>query len=207
MMVELIVYLEPNLEFKTSVENFLKSVKETNTAVKYGCHISMTGFFHVNEEETITVKELLDVVLDQFNNTVDQIPIVNLNALVIKKENIPVHLLLPVTGTDDYKRFMSVFAEKSKETVTLRLKRIDHISLAYWDEPNATPTEQSQWKEYVEQGLFDKLKEQADIYFQKVKPPTHWDIALYKRVVKGELVGQEHIFQELGRWSTTTTTT
>lgn len=196
--MELIIYLEPNIEFKNKVEEFLKNIKEITTAIKYGCHVSMTGFFHV--KQSTEFKEILDRVLNDYKFT-DNVPQVDLKPLLVKKENVPIHLLLPVTFTDDYKRVMSILAEKCKEMVTLRLKRIDHISLAYWDEPNATLTQKSHWQTLVDQGIFDKIKQDADIYFQQVDSPNHWDVVLYERVLKGDLVGQVHEFKELGRWS------
>ncbi|KAI8095512.1 hypothetical protein BDF21DRAFT_457803 [Thamnidium elegans] len=197
--MELIIYLEPNLEFKESVQEFLNSIKETTTAIKYGCHISMTGFFYLEQDQDQELKFLLDNILRNFKISVKVPPLVNLNPLLVKKQD---HLLLQVTNTDDYKNAISSLAEKCKEIVTLRLKRMDHISLAYWDEPNATPKQQMQWKVSMDQGIFDKIKQEADIYFQQVDSPVHWDVVLYERVSKGLLVGQAHIFKELDRWQT-----
>ncbi|KAI9260106.1 hypothetical protein EDC94DRAFT_660396 [Helicostylum pulchrum] len=198
--MELIIYLEPNLKFKESVQEFLNSITETTTtAIKYGCHISMTGFFYVEQQDQ-EFKMLLDSILKNYKFS-DKVvrPKVNLNPLLVKNKD---HLLLQVTDTDDYKNVMSILAEKCREMVTLRLKRVDHISLAYWDEPNATPKQQMQWKESVDQGIFDKIKQEAAIYFQQVDSPVHWDIVLYERVSKGLLVGQAHVFKELARWQT-----
>ncbi|KAG2235404.1 hypothetical protein INT48_005754 [Thamnidium elegans] len=190
---------KPNLEFKESVQEFLNSIKETTTAIKYGCHISMTGFFYLEQDQDQELKFLLDNILRNFKISVKVPPLVNLNPLLVKKQD---HLLLQVTNTDDYKNAISSLAEKCKEIVTLRLKRMDHISLAYWDEPNATPKQQMQWKVSMDQGIFDKIKQEADIYFQQVDSPVHWDVVLYERVSKGLLVGQAHIFKELDRWQT-----
>lgn len=195
--MELIIYLEPNLEFKETVQEFLNSIKKPTTAIKYGCHISMTGFFYVEQDQEF--KMLLDEILKHFKFSDTVLPKVNLNPLLVKNGD---HLLLQVTDTDDYKNLMSILAEKCKEMVTLRLKRVDHISLAYWDEPNATPKQQIEWKESVDQGVFDEIKQEADIYFQQVDSSVHWDVVLYERVSKGLLVGQAHVFKELARWLT-----
>lgn len=201
MPTELIIYLEPSLDFKEQVETFLKQ-SETDfgwtTANKYGCHITMAGFFRVEDSEEI--KRIVDQVLNGMKFTI--IPHVNLNPLLVhnEKTNLPVHLLLPVTSTDDYRTVLSMIAEKCKQIVLLRLKKANHISLAYWDEEKATPIQQNQWQKSVSNGVFDKIKQVADTYFQHVVSPRKWDIVLYERVLKGDLVGQHHVFKELGRW-------
>lgn len=200
MSTELIIYLEPSSEFKKQVEIFLKQTEATSgwtTANKYGCHITMAGFFRVDDSQEI--KKRIDESLKGIEFTT--IPQVNKPLLVYdKNSNLPVHLLLPVTLTDSHKAAISIIAEKCRQIVLLRLKKVNHISLAYWDEENATPIQTSMWQESVSSGIFDKMKQSADTYFQDVISPRNWDIVLYERVFKGSLVGQHHVFKELGRW-------
>jgi hypothetical protein len=200
--VELIIYLEPNPEFKHTVENFLKESAERfgpTTANKYDCHITMTGFFTVKDSnEQSGIKHMLNDIL----TTNFRIPQINLKSLLVQndKTHLPIHLLLPVTAPKEYHTAMSNLAEKCKNIVSLRLKKINHVSLAYWDEPEATPTQKTQWEELVSNGIFDKIQQAADLYFQDIMSPHQWDIVLYQRVLKGALVDQHHVFKELGRW-------
>lgn len=201
MSTELIIYLEPSSDFKERVDNFLKETETTlgwTTANKYGCHVTMAGFFRVKDSQEI--KNEMDKVLNATLFTVT--PQVGKPLLIHdEKTHIPVHLLLPITLTDQYKAAMVRIAETCKHIVLLRLKNINHISLAYWDEEKATSIQQSQWQDLVSNGLFDKMKKLADTYFQEdMGGPCNWDIVLYERVFKGDLVGQQHIFKELGGW-------
>ncbi|KAG2210052.1 hypothetical protein INT47_003488 [Mucor saturninus] len=200
MSIELIIYLEPSSEFKDQVDTFLKETEATlgwTTANKYGCHITMAGFFKVEDSQEI--KNKMDSVLKNTRFTVA--PQVGKPLLIRdEKTNLPVHLILPITSTEEYREAMAMIAEECKQVVLLRLKKINHISLAYWDEENATSIQQNQWQQLVSKGVFDKIKQSADAYFQDVGDPLSWDIVLYERVSKGDLVGQDHVFKKLGRW-------
>ena len=202
-MVELIVYLEPSVSFKHQVETFVKQCDDKygkTTASKYGCHITMTGFFHIEKEKTQAVVDLFNTTAK--NQYSKHVPHVLTEALIAMDANSqPKHVLMPVTTPDIYHQVMKSLSEKCKPLVNLRLKKINHISLAYFDEPNATINQQNDWQQRVFDGVFEKIKHDADIYFKHIDQPSDWHVVLYKRVYKGESVGESHIFQELNRWS------
>ncbi|CEP15765.1 hypothetical protein [Parasitella parasitica] len=130
------------------------------------------------------------------------LPQVEKKSLLVKDETTqqPAHLLLAVVAPDDYYVAMENMACKCSAIAKLRLKKINHISLAYWDEPQATQDQQEDWCAVSGQRLFESMQRDADIYFCGASDPTYWDVVLYRRVKKGERVGESHVFQELGRW-------
>lgn len=202
--VELIIYLEPCSQFGQAVGDFLREAEVhfgPTTANKYGCHITITGFFNVKDSnEQNEIQHLLDEQLQNFKSATPQI---NMQSLLVRDDNgLPKHLLLPVTAPQEYHTAMSNLAEKCKDIVQLRIKKINHISLAYWNEPEADNAQETKWKEEVRNGAFDKIQQAANVYFQDLPDPCPWDVVLYKRVSKGNLVGQRHVFEELGRWHT-----
>lgn len=203
--LELIIYLEPSAEFKQQVEHFLDTCREKHgptTANKYGCHITMTGFFNVNNvQEQHQMKQLVEKLLQNMGKV--SLPLVERKSLLVKDKFtlLPIHLLLPVSVPEQFSTFMMNLSRECETITTLRLKKINHISLAYWDEPEATQEQQERWHmATTEQDLFEKIQYDADVYFGNVNDPNYWDIVLYQRKQKGKLVGEPHIFQELGRW-------
>ncbi|KAI8636371.1 hypothetical protein BD408DRAFT_426237 [Parasitella parasitica] len=203
--IELIVYLEPSKEFKQHVEHFLYGCKEKygpTTANKYSCHITMTGFFKVNnEEQKGQFKQSLQESFQDIHKA--PLPQVEKKSHLIrdKMTELPIHLLLPVLVPDEYYVAMENITRKFDTIAKLRPKKINHISLAYWDEPQATQEQQRNWCAAVSgQNLFESIQKDADVYFCNASAPTFWDVVLYQRVKKGELVGESHVFQEQGRW-------
>lgn len=195
MLIDLIVYLEPPSEIKQQVDHFLDTTADNigfTTANKYRCHVSMTGFFQTDHDQMDTVKEILDKVL-QHDFKVN--PKLDWNPLIVKDKltSDPYHVLLPVSVSDEYRQCMQAFAKeaRSKLDITVRPKRIDHISLAYWDEH-----EKKDCRE-----LFEKIKEAADAYFNQVGCNGPWSIVLYQRSFRGDGLREPHIFKEISRWN------
>jgi hypothetical protein len=166
----------------------------------------MVGFFTVaNIHEQTAIQQYIDQALCEF-----QLPTLTLSpqvdcksVLVYDSNNCPVHLLLPVTVPKKYLEAMTTLAERCQHVVKLRLKKINHISLAYWDEPEATNEQQQHWEELTNKNLFQQIQNEADDYFASVKKPQSWDIVLYKRVTKGSRVDETHLFEEISRWTST----
>ncbi|KAI8984406.1 hypothetical protein BDF20DRAFT_387550 [Mycotypha africana] len=203
MTTELIIYLEPSYEVRQYIESFLEECKERfgpTTANKYGCHITMVGFFDVdNEAQQEDLKNKLDSLLKKFKTT--SLPIIEIKPFLVtdKETRESVHLLLPVTSPEPYHQLMR---ELAKYYPMLRLKRINHISLAYWDEPEATRLEQEHWKKSRKE-IFQQIQEYATQYFKQLDSTNmNWDVVLYKRKVKGDHVGEKHVFEEIQRWHT-----
>lgn len=204
--IELIVYLEPSTKFKHQVEHFLDSCKAKygpTTANKYGCHITMTGFFAVHtENDQMQVQQLLDASLQDIHKASPP-PQVERKSLLVKDKTAqqPVHLLLPISVSEGFHVALENLSRKCANIATLRLKKVNHISLAYWDEPEDTQEQQERWRLAVaEQRLFENIQDDADRYFGGVHDPLYWDVVLYQRVQKGNLVGESHVFRELSRW-------
>lgn len=207
--MELIIYLEPSKEVKQSVELFLTEMEQkygSTTANKYSCHTSMTGFFRIEEDQVNEIIEFLNKDTIHFRSRKDATPQINFNSIIAydKSTNTPKHLLLPIKAPQIYHDMMD---KLSKVVPFIRVKRIDHISLAYWDEPQATTDQREDWEERNKSQIFDNMKRDADIYFKDTKNPLQWDIVLYERVYKGVLIGQHHEFKELGRWPSSSSTT
>lgn len=209
-MAELIVYLEPDQSVRDKVDTFVQSTKKrfnATTATKYSCHVTMTGFFQVRDSavEIPSITRTLDTLLER---KVLPRPTIDYNPVLVKgtKEtrlgrtfiDIPVHLLLPVNAPEAYRELVREFAAQVEG---VRPKSINHISLAYWDEPNATDEEEQAWYRGVSQEhLMEDICEDAKHTFCGPQQPTPWDIVLYQRIVKGEHVGEPHQFKEIRRW-------
>ncbi|KAI7859371.1 hypothetical protein BDC45DRAFT_213826 [Circinella umbellata] len=123
-------------------------------------------------------------------------------------DDYPVHLLLPVSTP---KRFHELVHDFSSELlsanidITIRPKAINHISLAYWDEPNATVDQIAEWDQLVmKDQLMDNMYKVAYDSFNNVMDRPimiEWDLVLYERTVKGVDVGSRHQFVEWARWT------
>ncbi|KAI8983589.1 hypothetical protein BDB01DRAFT_130620 [Pilobolus umbonatus] len=198
-MVELIIYLEPSNPLKGIINEFIEDTSKNlvvNTAIKYNAHITMTGFFTVSTaDEAGRVKDQLNSIIEQYKTKLNTRPLVQYSpSLVEDSVNEPTHLLLPVTVSDEYVAIMQVLASHG---LPLRIKKINHISLAYWDEPLASSDEHSQWLKHRH-----LLKKATQINFkQAILETKTWDIVLYERICKGVYVNEPHQFRELARWS------
>ncbi|KAI8097290.1 uncharacterized protein BX664DRAFT_326041 [Halteromyces radiatus] len=131
------------------------------------------------------------------------------------------HLLLPVEiPKEHHERLMKCaqiinnhYYNNGKGNMMIRSKRIDHISLAYWDEPNATEFETNQWLQWSNgsqvgimiQDIINRLKDLLDDDTDKYIATnlTAWDIVLYERTFKGTHIGERHRFKEIARWIAT----
>ncbi|KAI8080788.1 uncharacterized protein B0P05DRAFT_586657 [Gilbertella persicaria] len=188
-MRELILYLEPPVGFKQHVNSFLDMSKDKfgfTTANRYNCHVSMSGFFTVTDREQEVVQKAIEKVMDK-------LPMVQvqLTPLLVYTNDKPSHLLLPVVAPSFVHTMMASIAQECQDIVKLRLKKINHISLAYWNE------QQKEWNPIV----LKDIKKEADAWFKQTKEPKDtWDIVLYRRTKKSEEIGQPHVFEELKRW-------
>ena len=187
---------------------------------------------HKNDEIIHHIIDILDrLIVNNINNdspAVDTIPILVKKAKIITTttatrtrtmdrnqrepttitiDDYPVHLLLPVSTP---KRFHDIVHDFSLELlssnidINIRPKAINHISLAYWDEPNATVDQIAEWHRLVmEDHLMDNMYKAAyDTFNTTTDSPIMigWDFVLYERTVKGVDVGSRHQFVELARW-------
>ncbi|KAI8877344.1 hypothetical protein K501DRAFT_198409 [Backusella circina FSU 941] len=189
-MVELILYLEPT---KTSLLwNYVQQTTSNynTTASKYACHVTMTGFFSTSNPEAI--RHAFHDAIKAFPSL--DTPTIAKPILVHATEPLKAHLLLPVTVSDDYHRLLSAFASAGP----IRLKKINHISLAYWDEPRATLNDTATWHHFLQTCPLQSITQDFETISEE---QTNWDIVLYQRTLKGEGVGEKHQFKELERYS------
>jgi hypothetical protein len=187
---ELIIYLEPNenCALLKSVNAFLKNDQYMlTTAGRYSCHCSMTGFFHC--PNAVDVQSILGDCIKKGMGEVKLLPV------LIAKETP--HLLLPVEAPRPYRAAIELFAHKMRSQfgVKVRPKRIDHISLAYYDETDGYQG----WLEAVHNGLLNDMKESAMTSIP-ISGQTNWDVVLLRRIHKGVNQGEMHQFEELARW-------
>ncbi|KAI9280901.1 hypothetical protein BC943DRAFT_330535, partial [Umbelopsis sp. AD052] len=186
--VELIVYLEPNADstLMKSVNAFLQ--RHCTTASRYECHCSLTGFFFSDD-----AAQVADVLGDCVPGDLGA---VHVKHGLIAKETP--HLLLPVQAPRPYYAAIELFAHKmaTQQNVQVRPKRIDHISLAYHDEPHG----QQEWDNAVRGGYLHTLQHEALTTIQ-VSDQIGWDIVLLERTSKGTGQGEMHRFRTIRRWN------
>jgi hypothetical protein len=185
-MVELILYLEPTKS--SPLWNYVQDVTSnyTTTASKYACHVTMTGFFSSSHP---------DAICQAFHDTIKRFPsldapIVSKPLLVHETDLLKAHLLLPVSVTEDYHQLLSMFGAADP---SIRRKKINHISLAYWDESVTDKT----WPQFLRTCPLQSI---TQVFEAISSEQTDWDIVLYERTFKGERVGEKHQFKELERW-------
>ncbi|KAJ8659366.1 hypothetical protein O0I10_004726 [Lichtheimia ornata] len=227
--MELILYLEPapTSPFRHHVDSFIQSTRvppAVSTACKYHCHVSMTGFFHVPKDTLPFVITTLDHLLKKDPTTmttsntlltkhdppyIHKDPVLVRNSTIIHNpatgeeqtiNQMPVHLLLSITVPPIYHEIVNELACRIKG---IRAKAINHISLAYWDEPGESRDLQSVWNRRVlEDGMMDDMYRRACEEFGKsdFERAIDWDIVLYQRTSKSTRAGVPHAFVEKKRW-------
>lgn len=80
--------------------------------------------------------------------------------------------------------------------IKVRPKRIDHISLAYYDEPYG----QAAWSEAVRNGLLIDMKESAMTTIE-LSAQTNRDMVLLQQTSKDIGQGGKHEFRQIQRWN------
>ncbi|KAI7883503.1 hypothetical protein K492DRAFT_205323 [Lichtheimia hyalospora FSU 10163] len=223
--MELILYLEPapTSAFRHHVDSFIQSTRvppAVSTACKYHCHISMTGFFRIPKEALSVVMTTLDHLLqaDSTMNTLltkHEPPHIHGDPVLVKKSitlcdpisgqeqtinQMPVHLLLSITVPSIYHHIVNELASCVNG---IRPKAINHISLAYWDEPDESSDLQSIWNRRVlEDGVMDDMYRFACEEFSNMdfESAIEWDVVLYERTSKSTRAGVPHVFEEKKRW-------
>ncbi|KAL0087964.1 hypothetical protein J3Q64DRAFT_1469613 [Phycomyces blakesleeanus] len=212
---EFIVYLEPthSSDLWKSVNEFVHSTAiqfYPTTASRYNCHASMTGFFKIDSQDASSTIRDLSIILEStvqsyFKKGALQVGKKSILVKNLDKEHpkqIKAYLLLPVTVLSLYHQGTQSFADRCKTVfgIQVRPKPINHISLAYWDEPDALPQQTEEWNRLImEDKLLERMEKTANEMFEKVSNPDSWDIVLYERVVKGHAIGEMHKFVECRR--------
>jgi hypothetical protein len=164
----------------------------------------VTGFFKVNSQlELNSILAAYDRALTSTNN----FPTTSLTPLLVPTSPPTAlsskHLLLPVTVPACLHDRLTQCAEDINKTMSvhIRPKRMDHISLAYWDEPQATPLETDAWLAWCNGPEMETMKQEMMHQLGSIDgSDISWDIVLYERIHQGAAVGEKHQFQELSRW-------
>lgn len=105
--------------------------------------------------------------------------------LATNDQDQPVSVILPVTVDPNFAQAIKAFSERSLPgTQTIRLKRCDHISLAYGLNFNPSAFEMAQ-----------NSIPAFNLYCQS------WDVVFYERTSKSPRLELQHSFRELGRWN------
>lgn len=209
-MHELIVYLEPNraCALRQCLDHFLLELAPRfylSTAIKYPPHVSVTGFFKVNNQ--LELNSILAAYEGVLSSASDH-PTASLTPLLAPTNPPPTelsskHLLLPVTVPACLYDLLTHCAHDINKTMSvhIRPKRMDHISLAYWDEPQASPLETDAWLAWCNGPEMETMKQDLMRQLGSIdNSDTSWSIVIYERIHQGAAVGEKHQFQELSRW-------
>jgi hypothetical protein len=164
----------------------------------------VTGFFKVNSQlELNSILAAYDGALTSTND----FPKASLTPLLVPTTPPTAlsskHLLLPVTVPACLHDRLTQCANDINKamSVHIRSKRMDHISLAYWDEPQATPLETDAWLAWCNGPEMETMKQEMMYQLESIDDSdTSWAIVLYERIHQGAAVGEKHQFQELSRW-------
>ncbi|KAJ3322048.1 hypothetical protein HDV06_003649 [Boothiomyces sp. JEL0866] len=168
-----IIYLEPTGELrKYCLDYFNSTVNLINEAHQYPPHISLTGFFEGTE---IRILELIDE-MDKF-----------VDVLRKPKFNGPIKTVKSIIVPIEFNGGPFI---KLQEIQELRIKRMDHISLAYLNHAIKS-------REFSESELNELLSTAISLWGSF--PNQNWELVVYD-VVKSTELGVSHQFKELKRW-------
>ena len=138
----------------------------------------MSGFFTVTEP---------DRVLECIQSTLPKAHTILIDMKPLLVDNH--HLLLPITAPPSLHTMMTQVADQCQDIAHIRIKKINHISLAYWDDNTH------------DEAILKQITKQATSYFSNLcQEEGVWDIVLYERTKKSQAITEVHQFRELKRW-------
>lgn len=220
MPKELILYLEPRptSELGSQLHQFFTHShtapwgKHTNNeALKYPPHITMVGFFNAPSAEyapTCSIEQIV-AFLDQATQICSQQQTI-VEGLIRPSRSSLLLIVQPAsTLTDLIQRWAAQFPD-----LGLRCKKINHLSLSYWDDDHTVPEADLQAREewvdqaqalavaacpwLVELEAIEKQDEAARISREHA---SEWDVVLYE--IEGRVRSQsaEYPLVEVKRWA------
>jgi len=196
-----IIYLEPRKSsclFKSLTQFFKQSemLYGFNEAHLYHPHTSMTGFFQLISSDHLIEMTLLEILnfLDHFlfrTNSLKGNKLVRLDKIFQPKAS---KLNLEIQADSCFHSLIEKLAAQFSNLSLIRPKKIDHISLVYFNKSmptlrSHTSTEMDEL-EYLAKELVS-LEEMAD---------TEWDIVFYELLHPSAALGVPHEFFEIARW-------
>ncbi|KAJ3271987.1 hypothetical protein HDV01_006027 [Terramyces sp. JEL0728] len=170
-----IIYLEPNGILKQyCLDYFNSTLSIPNEAHQYPPHISLTGFFEAD-------MEIISAVIDEIKANIHQLKPPTFYPPIKTAKSI---IIPTVFAGETLISLKSIFPE-------IRVKRMDHISLAYLN--HGIKSREFNGAE-LEELLAIASQTWTDIRNQE------WDLVVYD-VVKSIDLLQRHQFKELTRWT------
>ncbi|KAF9320031.1 hypothetical protein BG003_007393 [Podila horticola] len=237
MPKELILYLEPRLtsELGSQLHQFFSKShcapwgKHTNNeALKYPPHITMVGFFNSPSEEFAS-----DYSIEQIVAFLDQATAQISSSFSFSQQTVrglirpsPTSLLLAIQPSSTLTDLIQHWADRFPE-LRLRLKKINHLSLSYWDDDHTVPEAElrarEQWVDQAQELAWvscpwlteipSSSTEDEDGDMRKTEEirehvgrisrehASEWDVVLYEIEGRVRSSSAEYPLVELKRWA------
>jgi hypothetical protein len=190
--IRYIVYIEPNESsqlFRSITNYYAKTLKSHghNQAHKYHPHISMTGFFLLKNNSQELENQLILTLSEIMNiESVSKLKPPIINGVECRQNVVRINVTNDVDLFKLCGLFKDLVREKFDEITQIRIKPMDHISLAYYKDEQ-----------------YDKnLKELLDLAHSDIdlSKDNLWQISLY-RVLYSDKINIPHHFSLLKRWN------
>ncbi|KAK9763499.1 hypothetical protein K7432_009756 [Basidiobolus ranarum] len=245
MTSELILYLEPSRHSALSAQTqqFYEASRlqpfSNNEALRYPIHSTMVGFFNRPISPSAPLPDGLGSLIEYLENSIPRLsqslksqPFQSLDGVQTKPPVLiqgyvrpsPDSLLIALLPSDELSELVLDLCQQFP-SLGLRLKRINHLSLCYWDASemirrNAmSEKEQSQRARWVDQAyalayekipmlrpLCNQEDDQSQVQQQQEQRSRYvlnesWDIVLYEILGRDKTNDLPYPLQELKRWT------
>ncbi|KAG0365728.1 hypothetical protein BGZ54_006267 [Gamsiella multidivaricata] len=214
MTSELILYLEP-ARFSTlwtQLQSFFLASQSQpwseNEAARYPAHVTMVGFFD-DPSPTTTTTTTKDRLIEYLGQHIHQISLASAPSSRVKLRGLlrprPDLLLIAIEPPTELLDMMQAWKDAFPE-LELRLKKINHLSLCYWDEQETqrkriTAKEMDQRVEWTDWAT--GMVQECIPMSQADTPGVNesWDIVLYSIQGRDKSDGLPYPLVELARWA------
>ncbi|KAG0010449.1 hypothetical protein BGZ81_002762 [Podila clonocystis] len=236
MPKELILYLEPRPtselgsqlhQFFSKSHTALWGKRTNNEALKYPPHITMVGFFNSPSQEFASdysveqIVAFLGQAIAQISSSSSSSSSCNVSQQIVQGliRPSPTSLLLAIQPSSTLTDLIQRWADRFPE-LGLRLKKINHLSLSYWDDDHAvSKAELREREQWVDQAgelavascpwlelLRSEKGEQEEEIRQHVarisrEHASEWDVVLYEIEGRIRSSSAEYPLVELKRWT------
>ncbi|KAI7830454.1 hypothetical protein BC939DRAFT_525652 [Gamsiella multidivaricata] len=214
MTSELILYLEP-ARFSTlwtQLQSFFLASQSQpwseNEAARYPAHVTMVRFFD-DPSPTTTTTTTKDRLIEYLGQHIHQISLASAPSSRVKLRGLlrprPDLLLIAIEPPTELLDMMQAWKDAFPE-LELRLKKINHLSLCYWDEQETqrkriTAKEMDQRVEWTDRAT--GMVQECIPMSQADTPGVNesWDIVLYSIQGRDKSDGLPYPLVELARWA------
>ncbi|KAG0035867.1 hypothetical protein BGZ82_005023, partial [Podila clonocystis] len=213
MPKELILYLEPRptSELGLQLHQFFSKShtapwgkRTNNEALKYPPHITMVGFFNSPSQEFASdysigqIVAFLDQAIAHISSSSSSSSSCNVSQQIVQGliRPSPTSLLLVIQPSSMLTDLIQHWADRFPE-LGLRLKKINHLSLSYWDDDHAVSEaelrEREQWVDqavelavascpWLELLRSEKEEEEIRQHVARIsrEHASEWDVVLYE---------------------------